>query len=703
MKKVLALTSCEYTIDNHDENAWKQGATLRLRSLDVAFPLKTKPVISALANLSIVLFLALATGAQGQTADVQRQFPFTFTLSVDASVPSIPLFQTGYIAFPPDAIALLQGQLGTVDGFGMYLTANTVTLQGKGTPGTPSSDTSLGTALSNEFQIKLNPDGFAFNPFLSNVIQFDGSIYGVSDFTGTFGSPVNFTSAAVGVVNPVYFLPSLNQNARGIFVNLTSEAGPYNYSPYVAGNWTVTLGGTFFVSYIPSGCQAPLPVSYLQLTTPAPPGGPWGEANYDSLLRADGTPYKIKEQGCAMTSLCMALNFAGVAKINGQPNNPGELNKFMSSYLPWPTYELLPIPFRATGKVLWGATVKALNPRLKFDTFNGSQDSQNNPDAAYQTLDHFLCNGPVSYPVIVGVTSLSNPSGKFPGHYVVVTAKVARPDGAKYLIADPANRGTSLDYYGHFQTRGAVVPKTASFPKTAITSLAAVTTAAITPGDDLSSVTLDVDTPADLLVIAPTGQRTGYDPTTGTRSQDIPQSAHFRDAIDDDITGEPATDVGHIVEISGPPQGLYQVVVTGLEPGSYALAVRPFSQNGSAEPMVALLGIAGPGTTATFQVQLATIPGGTSQLKRVASFQGTLDDITNSLQLGLIDNQGVANSLSEKIQNAQSAATRGDTKTATNVLGAFKNELNAQTGKHVQGDAATVLLQNADSLLSQYP
>jgi hypothetical protein len=90
-------------------------------------------------------------------------------------------------------------------------------------------------------------------------------------------------------------------------------------------------------------------------------------------------------------------------------------------------------------------------------------------------------------------------------------------------------------------------------------------------------------------------------------------------------------------------------------------------------------------------------------VKRVASFQGTLDDITNSLQLGLIDNQGVANSLSKKIQNAQSAATQGDTKTATNVLGAFMNELNAQTGKHVQGDAATVLLQDADSLLSQYP
>jgi hypothetical protein len=137
------------------------------------------------------------------------------------------------------------------------------------------------------------------------------------------------------------------------------------------------------------------------------------------------------------------------------------------------------------------------------------------------------------------------------------------------------------------------------------------------------------------------------------------------------------------VEILGPPQGLYQVVVTGLKLGPYALAIRPFSQNGSSEPMVALLGIAGPGTTATFQLQLATIPGGTSQLNLVASFQGTLGDIANSVQLGLLDNQGIANSLAQKILNAQSAATEGDRKTAINVLGAFKNELTAQTGKHV--------------------
>jgi hypothetical protein len=81
----------------------------------------------------------------------------------------------------------------------------------------------------------------------------------------------------------------------------------------------------------------------------------------------------------------------------------------------------------------------------------------------------------------------------------------------------------------------------------------------------------------------------------------------------------------------------------------------------------------------------------------MASFQSTLADISNSLQLGLIDNQGIANSLSQKIQAAQAAIGPA----RNNILKAFENDVNAQTGKHVNGIAPQVLLQDADSLISQ--
>ncbi len=82
--------------------------------------------------------------------------------------------------------------------------------------------------------------------------------------------------------------------------------------------------------------------------------------------------------------------------------------------------------------------------------------------------------------------------------------------------------------------------------------------------------------------------------------------------------------------------------------------------------------------------------------------------------LGLIDNQGIANSLSQKIQ----AASRATGQARRNILNAFKNEVLAQSGKsdnceqqgehegqcpgkHFTGVAVQVLLEDADSLLSQ--
>ncbi len=83
----------------------------------------------------------------------------------------------------------------------------------------------------------------------------------------------------------------------------------------------------------------------------------------------------------------------------------------------------------------------------------------------------------------------------------------------------------------------------------------------------------------------------------------------------------------------------------------------------------------------------------------MATFQGTLADIANSITLGLIDNAGIANSLSEKIEAAEN--TTGPTR--NNVLNAFENEVSAQSGKHITGVAPQVLLQDAASLISQNP
>jgi hypothetical protein len=46
--------------------------------------------------------------------------------------------------------------------------------------------------------------------------------------------------------------------------------------------------------------------------------------------------------------------------------------------------------------------------------------------------------------------------------------------------------------------------------------------------------------------------------------QDIPQSAYFRDYLDNDLTGERATRTSHAVQIFQPLPGTYSVVLSGL-------------------------------------------------------------------------------------------------------------------------------------------
>lgn len=393
----------------------------------------------------------------------------------------------------------------------------------------------------------------------------------------------------------------------------------------------------------------------------------WASNIYDS------TTNTIGQKGCGLTSLTMALQYAGLQTVSqtGFPLNPGTLNFFMNEALDY-----------SGSSVDWApATRDASNGLLKFDTLGGYKNSKTNPVAAAQALTNALC-APQPHPVIVGVTSPS--SKKFPGHFVLVTGVQTNADGSKkFTIDDPFYPAISLDDYNNiFVTRGLVRD----------------------PTSDISELDFSLGDAADLLVTDPTGAQTGLvDVSTGADLQQIQNSAHFVDAYDNDLTGQAATSAGHFVDIFQPINGSFGVTAKGLKPGIFALRIRAFSQDGSAQPGLTIAGIAGVSSTSAFQVQSSSAVGSTPIVTRVATFQSTLADISNSEQLGLIDNAGIANALTSKIQAAQSAATTGQRQTAINILGAFENQLSAQTGKHVIGVAPQVLQEDAASLISQIP
>lgn len=70
-------------------------------------------------------------------------------------------------------------------------------------------------------------------------------------------------------------------------------------------------------------------------------------------------------------------------------------------------------------------------------------------------------------------------------------------------------------------------------------------------------------------------------------------------------------------------------------------------------------------------------------------------------RLGWIDNQGIANSLDQKLENAKSQLQKGNTTAARNALQALVNEVEAQNGKHLSSEAYALMKFNAEYLISK--
>jgi hypothetical protein len=326
----------------------------------------------------------------------------------------------------------------------------------------------------------------------------------------------------------------------------------------------------------------------------------WGPDPYDH------TDETISRWGCAMTSLSMALNNAGLTEIdfsslnpplNGvEPNNPAWLNYFMMlDDGAKPDYSGKNVQYdNATRHVSKGT--------LKFTKYGGEVDSNTAPDQANAVLDQALCSK-TPHPVIVGVKHcLKNgpacpvPAAPcvpaFPCHFVLVTCK----QGDSYNIVDPdgGNQKTLDKYQGGFQTRGSVV------------------NVVDPPGEDFSALNLSTDNNASLLVTDPNGNRTGFDSSSSQILQNIPKSAYFVDALSDDVTAAAPTETGRSVQVFQPAQGTYTVLVNGVTSGPYHLSIQPFSQDTKPQPSLSVSGNAQPGSTDTYSVQFVSVPGSNS-------------------------------------------------------------------------------------------
>ncbi len=78
-------------------------------------------------------------------------------------------------------------------------------------------------------------------------------------------------------------------------------------------------------------------------------------------------------------------------------------------------------------------------------------------------------------------------------------------------------------------------------------------------------------------------------------------------------------------------------------------------------------------------------------------------DVDLFLAAGLIKNGGMANSLLAKLSAAADARIRGNCSTASNNYSAFIHELQAQSGKGVDAQAAAIMIADAEYLIANCP
>jgi len=191
-----------------------------------------------------------------------------------------------------------------------------------------------------------------------------------------------------------------------------------------------------------------------------------------------------------------------------------------------------------------------------------------------------------------------------------------------------------------------------------------------------------------LLVTDPSGNQTGVT-ANGTTLQSIPGSAYF-----------PSVPV---VLIAAPSVGTYETQVQGLTSGNYQLITALLNQ----DQVLAQQSFAGPISPGLVVDYASTLGPSGSSLSTTLVLGRSLDffqSFINQLEAtGGIANQGLANSLGQKLANAERMVSEGDFNGARGILGAFLNEVEAQHGKKINAQAADDLTAYASFLLDFLP
>lgn len=264
-----------------------------------------------------------------------------------------------------------------------------------------------------------------------------------------------------------------------------------------------------------------------------------------------GTPnttrYTIQQKGCALTSAAMVLNHHGVNA------NPDPLDDYLVSRGK--------AGYTETGKIVWSGPAEYSGGIVRSLDFGPSDDAG---------LKDRICR---YGPQVMGVKPYVYKGKTYPGHFVMVSGRT--DDDSTWKIYDPA-RGVITDLRAYNNTwigSRLYAGQQVSYV------------------DPLNRLIFRLYSPAEIVVTAPDGKKTGFDPIKNLIYDDIPNSGYEIEALDDDETGQPDNHPEKVVDIGGGVDGEYIVQITGTGSGTYDLDVMRVNANGNFQDRTEITGI----------------------------------------------------------------------------------------------------------------
>ncbi len=219
----------------------------------------------------------------------------------------------------------------------------------------------------------------------------------------------------------------------------------------------------------------------------------------------------------------------------------------------------------------------------------------------------------------------------------------------------------------------------------------------------LSSVNNKGYISASFFVEDSNGRKTGENPILKELYSEIPNARFGDEGYGDDLSTESGI-YRIIFDAENMIDGVYYINVIGTGTDSIRLGI-VVERKKSKKYEFQSIGLIHKGEIKKFQLNYASDPSVPITVEEVTAIDpiSTINElityIHTALNLGSIDNKGLANSLISKLETAKKQIEKEKPKEAVNALRAFLNELEAQHGKHIADEVYVYLKEKVKGLM----